>query len=134
MNNKLFEDFDERAKEVSKYFFLVKNLEQGFVELSMGKDNKQKIKNIDIELTKTLKATGFLLLYNLIESTMRNGVQAIFDDIVNQKVSYDYLRSEIKKIIINNFKRNKSTEHRKLHIKIRIFEVEKTDSGAGHFC
>ena len=66
MRSKLFEDFDDRAKEVSKYFLLVKNLEQGSIKLSMGDFNNPKIKNIDTELAKTLKATGFLLLYNLV--------------------------------------------------------------------
>lgn len=110
MKNKLFEDFDERAQEVSSYFLLVKNLEQGSIKLSMGNDNKQKTKNINAELTKTLKATGFLLLYNLIESTMRNAIQAIFDDIANQRVSYNDLRYEIKKVIIRGLKKNKSTD------------------------
>jgi MAE_28990/MAE_18760-like HEPN len=136
MKNKLFEDFDKRAQEVSSYFLLVKNLEQGSIKLSMGNDNKQKTKNIDAELTKTLKATGFLLLYNLIESTMRNAIQAIFDDIANQRVSYDDLRYEVKKVIIRNFKKKSYllfernfAEYRKIYIKTRIFEVKKIDSG-----
>ena len=111
MKSKLFEDFDERAQEVSKYFFLLKNLEQGSIKLIMGNSNNQKVKNIDTELEKTLKATGFLLLYNLIESTIRNAIEAIFDDLTNQKVSFDDLRDEIKKIIIQNFKQNKSSDN-----------------------
>ncbi len=47
MKSKLFEDFDERAQEVSKYFFLLKNLEQGSIKLIMGNSNNQKVKNID---------------------------------------------------------------------------------------
>ena len=69
MKSTLFKDFDERAQEVSKYFLLLKNLEQGSILLSMGNVKNTKTKNIDTELAKTLKATGFLLLYNLIEST-----------------------------------------------------------------
>ena len=111
MKSKLFEDFDERAQEVSKYFFLLKNLEQGSIKLVMGNSNNQKVKNIDTELEKTLKATGFLLLYDLIESTIRNAIEAIFDDLTNQKVSFDDLRDEIKKIIIQNFKQNKSSDN-----------------------
>ncbi len=49
MKSKLFEDFGERAQEVSKYFFLLKNLEQGSIKLSMGNSNYQKVKNIDID-------------------------------------------------------------------------------------
>ncbi|WP_418006715.1 MAE_28990/MAE_18760 family HEPN-like nuclease [Nostoc piscinale] len=44
----------------------------------MGNENNTKIKLINNSLEKTLKATGFLLLYNLIESTMRNAITTIF--------------------------------------------------------
>ena len=111
MENKLFEDFDERAQEVSKYFFLLKNLEQGSIQLKMGNPPHSKIKSIDTELAKTLKATGFLLLYNLIESTIRNAIEAIFDNIVNQNVAFDDLRKELQKIAIKNFQKNKSPDN-----------------------
>ena len=111
MKSTLFKDFDERAQEVSKYFFLLKNLEQGSIRLSMGNNNNNKIKDIDTELSKTLKATGFLLLYNLIESTIRNAIEAIFDDITNQKVSFDDLSDDVKKIIIKNFKTNRKSDY-----------------------
>jgi hypothetical protein len=111
MKSTLFKDFDERAQEVSKYFLLLKNLEQGSIKLRMGNLAYFKIKNIDTELEKTLKSTGFLLLYNLIESTMRNAIETIFDDIKSQNASFDDMRDEIKKIIIQNFKNNKSTDN-----------------------
>jgi hypothetical protein len=110
MKSPLFKNFDERAQEVSKYFLLLKNLEQGSIKLRMGNLTYFKIKNIDTELEKTLKATGFLLLYNLIESTMRNAIEAIFDEIKNKNVSFDDIRDDLKKIIIQNFKNNKSTD------------------------
>lgn len=110
MKSTLFKDFDERAQEVSKYFLLLKNFEQGSIQLSMGNGTNTKIKTIDTELAKTLKATGFLLLYNLIESTIRSAIEVMFDDVINQKVSFDDLRDEIKKIIIQNFKNNKNTD------------------------
>ena len=59
-----------------------------------------------------MKATGFLLLYNLIESTMTNAIETIFDELKNNNVSFDNLKNEIKKIIIDNLKDkdNKSTD------------------------
>lgn len=136
MKSKLFNDFDERAQEVSKYFFLLQNLEQGSIKLSMGNPNNQTIKNIDTELEKTLKATGFLLLYNLIESTIRNAIEAIFDDMVNQNISFDYLKEDIKKIVIKNFKNNKSPDnllnainHISLDIISASFDKKKLFSG-----
>ncbi|MEM7717144.1 MAG: MAE_28990/MAE_18760 family HEPN-like nuclease [Cyanobacteria bacterium P01_A01_bin.68] len=96
------EDFNKRSKEVSKYFIFLKSLEQGTTKLSMG-DEKKKVKtrDIDSELEKTLKASGFLLLYNLVEATMRNAIEAIFDELRTQKVSFNKIKPGIKKIILH---------------------------------
>jgi hypothetical protein len=102
MTSTLFQDFNERAKEVSKYFYFLKNLEQGYIQLSMGNPNNIKTKPIDDDLENTLKATGYLLLYNLVEATMRNAIETIFDELKIQQVSFDDVRKEIKKIIINH--------------------------------
>ncbi len=111
MKSTLFKDFDERSQEVSRYFLFLKNLEQGSIKLSMGNAKNTKTKPINNDLEKTLKATGFLLLYNLVESTMTNAIEAVFDELKNKNVSFDDLRNEIKKIIIDNIKDkdNKST-------------------------
>ena len=112
MRSTLFEDFDKRAQEVRRYFIFLKNLEQGSIQLSMGNTNNTKIKPINNDLEKTLKATGFLLLYNLVESTMRNAIETIFDELKTKNISFDDVRDEIKKIVIDNLKDkdNKSTK------------------------
>lgn len=97
-----FEDFEERANDVSNYLYFLRDLEQEKILLSQD----AVISKIDTELDKSLKATGFLLLYNLVESTMRNAIQSIFDEISNKGVSFDKLRIEIKKIILQNVKKN----------------------------
>ena len=112
MRSTLFEDFDKRAQEVRRYFIFLKNLEKGSIQLSMGNTNNTKIKPINNDLEKTLKATGFLLLYNLVESTMRNAIETIFDELKTKNISFDDVRDEIKKIVIDNLKDkdNKSTK------------------------
>jgi hypothetical protein len=106
MTSTLFQDFNERSKEVSKYFMFLKSLEQGTTKLSMqGQGGSSKIKEIDSELIKTLNASGFLLLYNLVESTMRNAIEAIFDELQGQGVSYDQITPQLKKIVLKNLKK-----------------------------
>jgi hypothetical protein len=106
MSSTLFTDFNERAKEVSKYFIFMKNLEKHNIKLSMNsRRGIPKIKEIDSELIKTLKASGFLLLYNLVEATMRNAIEAIFDELQEKGVSYDEIRPELKKIVLENLKK-----------------------------
>jgi len=102
----LMEDFTERSQEVSKYFIFLKSLEQGTTKLSMvSNGGTSKIKVIDSELLETLKASGFLLLYNLVEATMRNVIKAIFDELKREGISYDQIRPELKKIVLRNLKK-----------------------------
>ncbi len=106
MTSVLFQDFHERSREVSKYFIFLKSLEQRYIKLRMkGFKENQKIKVIDSELLKTLKASGFLLLYNLVEATMRNGIEAIFEELQGKGVSYEQVKPELKKIVLKNLKK-----------------------------
>jgi len=112
MKSTLFENFDERAQEVRSYFLFLKNLEHGSIQLTIVNTKNRRTQKINDNLLKTMKATGFLLLYNLIESTMTNAIETIFDELKNNNVSFDNLKNEIKKIIIDNLKDkdNKSTD------------------------
>ena len=101
----VFEDFNKRSKEVGKYFVFIKSLEQGTTKLAMEGKAGTKIKEVDLELAKTLNASAYLLLYNLIESTMKNAIEAIFDELQNQSISFDKIRPELKKIVLQNLKR-----------------------------
>ncbi|NEP43018.1 MAG: hypothetical protein F6K35_28870 [Okeania sp. SIO2H7] len=103
----LFQDFNDRSKEISKYFVFLKNLDQGSIKLAMeGKaGTAPKIKEVDPELFKTLKASAYLLLYNLVESTMRDAIEAIFKELQSQKLPFDKIRPELKKIVLNNLKK-----------------------------
>ena len=101
----VFQDFNERSEEVSKYFIFLQDLEQEQVKLIKESQVNNKAKKIDNELEKTLKASAYLLLYNLIESTIKNAIEAIFDELQNQGISFDGIRPELKKIILVNLKR-----------------------------
>lgn len=100
----VFDDFNERAKEVTDYMTFLRDLDQQTVKLS--KDGT--LSKIDPELEKTLKATAYLLLYNLVESTVRNGIQFIFTEIKTNNISFDDLRIDLKKIIWQNVKKRNS--------------------------
>lgn len=127
MNSSLIQDFTKRSKEVSKYFIFLKNLEQGTTKLSMtGKCDIAKNKEIDPELLKTLKASGFLLLYNLVESTMRNVIEAIFDELRSEGISYDQIRPEIKKIVLRNLKKRNPD---KIFLSITVISVDVITAG-----
>ncbi len=98
------DDFNERAQDVIDYVRFLRDLEQGKILLITDDEAAKKINS---ELDKSLKATGFLLLYNFIESTMRNAIQTIFDEIIRKGISFDQLRVEIKRIILKNAQKRK---------------------------
>lgn len=97
----VLEEFDERATEVNNYVNFVRDLEKYKIKIY---DNNQ-LSKIDTELLKTLKATSYLLIYNLIESSMRNSIEYIFVELSTQQISFDDLRKELKKYILQNLKR-----------------------------
>ncbi|MCZ2202874.1 MAE_28990/MAE_18760 family HEPN-like nuclease [Cylindrospermopsis raciborskii] len=109
MKSTLIADFNANAQEVTQYLIFLKRVDQDLIKLTMKKD---KTKSIDLSLKNTLMATGFVLLYNLVESTMRSGIQAIFDELKDKKISFDDVNQQVKKIVINNLKDkdNKSTD------------------------
>ncbi|MEG4964039.1 MULTISPECIES: MAE_28990/MAE_18760 family HEPN-like nuclease [unclassified Microcoleus] len=98
-------EFNIRAKNVDDYFVFLDSLEKQTTQLALlDPAGTYKIQSLDPELAKTLKANGFLLLYNLVESTMRNAIEAIFEEFKNKSISFDQLKPEIKLIVLQNLK------------------------------
>jgi len=101
-----FQEFQERSQEVSDYFLFIKDLEEENIQLVVEEDaEKPKIQERYPQLSNTLKASAYLLLYNLVESSMRNAIEAIFQELQSQQVPFDRIRPELKKIVLQNFKR-----------------------------
>jgi MAE_28990/MAE_18760-like HEPN len=98
-------DFNTRVQEVNEYFLFLEGLINGAIKLeTLESTGQQKIRSIDRDLAKTLKANGFLLLYNLIESSMTNAIEAIFDELKEQRISFNDIRIEMKKVVLQNLK------------------------------
>jgi hypothetical protein len=71
------DEFEIRKTEIEKYFIFLKEIEQ----------NKW-IGLVSEDLSKILKANGFLLLYNLIESCVYFSIIEIFEEIKNNGIKY----------------------------------------------
>ena len=95
-------EYNKRLEEVSLYFETIKLLDNGDCSIICkdinGRTTEQKI---DGELAKILKANGFLLLYNLIEATVRNSISAILNSISIDKLTYKLLSDKLKKLWLN---------------------------------
>jgi len=91
--------YDERVAEIENYLRFVLRVV----------DDTNPVEGADIDkdsLRKTLKATAVLVLYNLLEATVREVVQAIFDELKVRKVSYDDCSDLVKRIVLENHKKH----------------------------
>lgn len=82
-------DFDKRCAEIKGYLDWLGSAETDDQEIPKG-------------LPPTMKAAAMLLLYNLVESTMTNAVEAIFDELQRRKVAFDSLSMDLKVAVLAN--------------------------------
>lgn len=106
-------DFEKRVREIDVYFRHLEAIEEKEGRLSVVTARGRILKNNDPELVKVLKANLFLLLYNLVESSVRQSLNEVFDAITSEQMSYSEASDHVKKIWINEGHRkfaNKSAE------------------------
>ena len=104
--NSVFMDFQTRSKEVEGYFKFVLRLAGDEVSVRAALSNEAAFSTQEHEeLLKTFKATCYLLLYNLVESTMRNAIEAIFEELRSTNTCFDDCREELRREVLKNFKK-----------------------------
>lgn len=110
MNNTRAE-YSKRLHEVEIYFDTLKFLDGGDCTIKridiLGNDTN---KEIDTELLTILKANGFLLLYNLVESTVRKSIEAIINSMHSSSVTFRNLSEELRKLWIRQEVKNANDE------------------------
>ncbi|EGO9737154.1 hypothetical protein BF347_004730, partial [Escherichia coli] len=97
------EDFDERSGEILAYLDLLKFIEHAGAEL-ISSDNKEHKFTITSQSRKTLKGAVYILLYNLIESTMREAICLIHETIYDRNIEFDKLKKNLKSEILKRLK------------------------------
>jgi len=95
--------FFRRVEEVERYFDFLYTVVEKKPRIVYGADSKQN-ERFDRNLTKILLANGYLLLYNLVESTMTNAIDSIHQHIRAEKTGFDDLRKEIKRIVLKRLR------------------------------
>ncbi len=100
-------DFQTRAEEVNRYFQFLRAFDKKEITFDPSAPAATVFTvSEQVALFKTLKANGFLLLYNLVESTCKNAIEAIYDEFRAQGISFDQCRQEVKKIVLSNLKKH----------------------------
>jgi len=91
-------DFNKRKDEVNEYFSFLEKLNNENIKLNYTKENTTEEFIISTKLQRIFIANTFLLLYNLVESTIRNSIVAIYNKIQDDEIIYNDLSEKIKQI------------------------------------
>jgi hypothetical protein len=88
--------FEERKEEVKKF--------SDFLNLLINKRPVFKVDDeeisIEISLTHILKAQGYLILYNLVESTIANTISSVHYELYQKEISFDGLPKNLQKNLL----------------------------------
>lgn len=95
-------DFVLRARELIEYVHFTKAVCVGDMT-----DPRPQNSLPNKQIAKTMKASCYLLTYNLIESTARNAVQAIFDKIKDEGIDFDNVIDELKVFVLKHARKKK---------------------------
>ncbi len=100
--NLLLLDYETRVAEIDVYFAFLGDVVEKGAELYYPRARKAKRATINEDLVKILKANACLLLYNLVESSIRNGLNQIYDSIKADKIEYEALRQELREMWVHD--------------------------------
>mgnify|MGYP000946993959 CR=1 FL=1 len=101
-----FLEFEDKRSEIERYLDFLDNLDIGSDNhlLSKNKENFWEATPITREVQKTIRASTYLLIYNLLESSMCNALDAIHLTLESEQVDIQKVSTKIKRIIYNNLK------------------------------
>jgi len=111
-------DFNKRKDEVNEYFSFLEKLNNDSIKLNYIKENTTEEFIISKKLQRIFIANTFLLLYNLIESTIRNSIVTIYNKIEDDGITYNNLSEKIKQIWLH-----KNGKRFSIHDKDNTIEV-----------
>ena len=100
------EEFNNRVAEIKSFYEILNiiELENPHISANKIKDGSVVEDKLQINSSKvdTLRSTTYLLLYNLIESTVYNSVISIFDEINDKGLKYFDIVEDVQKYWLNN--------------------------------
>jgi hypothetical protein len=104
-------EFKDRVNEIDAFFNFIESIDCGDIQLIDKKAASHAYSTRDKDdVLRTFKASAFLLLYNLMESTVTNAIEAIFDEMKLQNTHFDLCSNEIRCVVLDNLKQHKSKD------------------------
>lgn len=96
-------DFEERIDEVNQFFSfmsIVNEIDTHKNSIKGDSTNSVGIAAINRDTQKILRSQCFLMLYNLIEATLRIGIQNILDSINDEKIHFNQLSNKYQDLFL----------------------------------
>lgn len=101
MDSIIQEEFDRRQEDIDLVINLVEKLAQGSTLDILNVNGDIETFDYQENLISTLSSVICLMTYNQIESTMRGCLEALYDDISDNNISYEVLKEEIQREVLN---------------------------------
>jgi hypothetical protein len=117
-------DFSDRVDEINMYYDLLFNILKKESQLIFPNESN-RTERFNLTLTSTLKSNMFLLLYNLLESTITKCLVEIHNSICDENCKYIQLSPQIQNLFTSHYYKsilngNISEENTLLHIRTMI--------------
>jgi len=125
------EEFDKRVAEIDSFYEVLSIIEFESPRISAYKVEEGTVVEAELQVNAskidTLRSTTYLLLYNLIESTVYNAVISVFDEISDNGLKYFDIVEDVQKYWLNNLykhddkKRKETIIETIMNVAIQIF-------------
>lgn len=103
-NHGFYSEFIDRRSEVKSYLIALRFSEK-MLKAARPEMRKEREKYVTM-----LRATALLVLYNAIEASARNAIEAVYDEFSSKSLMFGDLHESIRQRIISDFKNNVSPE------------------------
>lgn len=97
----VFDDFEERVDEIDEFLVMLRLIEKPGGSLTYQTNRGERSRAISGNWSTTLKASTFLLLYNLMESALRRGLGVLYERIRADGHTYDELITELRDLWVD---------------------------------
>jgi hypothetical protein len=97
----VIENFDQRSQEIEKYYKVLLILDDKKVSIIKSGNLRKRTIKLDNDALKVMKSTCFLLLYNLIESTIRESFSFLYEKINSEASSIENYSESLRKLWLN---------------------------------
>lgn len=90
------EKLDERERELEVYLRFLSRLDGQAASLSIAYGDSRRTMPVDDQVIKILKANFFLLMYNLVEASIRDGFRMLYAEITADGRTVQSIKQELR--------------------------------------